>query len=62
MSVKAASVFVVKSAAMRPVILRLETADGLTGIGEATVCYGVGASAAAAMIVEMCERFVLGAG
>lgn len=41
-------------------LLELETDAGLTGIGEAGVAYGIGATAAAEMVKAMCERHVLG--
>jgi galactonate dehydratase len=36
------------------------TADGVTGIGEAAIAYGVGGVAAAAMIQDLLERLVIG--
>lgn len=43
-----------------PVLLRLHTDEGLTGIGEAAMAYGVGRSGAAAMTKNLVESFVLG--
>ena len=45
----------------RPVIVRVGTDDGITGLGELGMAYGIGAPAGAAMIVELAERFALGA-
>ena len=60
MLVTAANIFVVPSGNRRPVILEIETSDGLTGIGEAGVAYGIGNTAAAEMVKAMCERHVIG--
>ena len=44
----------------RPVFARVHTDDGITGLGEVGLAYGVGGSAAAPMVRELGERFVLG--
>src|SRR5215467_15987321 len=43
-----------------PVIVELRTDQGVTGIGDAAVAYGTGAQAAAAMIKELVQQFVIG--
>lgn len=43
-----------------PLILRLWTDEGICGLGEAAMAYGIGASGAAAVIEEMLRRIVLG--
>jgi galactonate dehydratase len=43
-----------------PVVVQLITDEGITGLGEAAVAYGTGAPAAAAMIKELIENFILG--
>ncbi|WP_244424872.1 mandelate racemase/muconate lactonizing enzyme family protein [Methylobacterium nodulans] len=50
----------VESGGIRPVILEMTTDDGTVGLGEAAVAYGLGGTAAAAMIRELCERCVIG--
>jgi L-alanine-DL-glutamate epimerase-like enolase superfamily enzyme len=45
----------------RPVLVRVGTDDGITGLGELGMAYGIGAPAGATMIAELAERFVLGA-
>ena len=60
MLVTFARIYVVPSGNRRPVLVELGTSDGFTGIGEAGLAYGLGGTAAAAMLREMCERFVLG--
>ena len=44
-----------------PVLVRVTTEDGLTGVGEVALAYGVGHSAGAAATKEIAERFVIGA-
>ncbi|WP_430245313.1 mandelate racemase/muconate lactonizing enzyme family protein [Neorhizobium sp. DAR64861/K0K2] len=44
-----------------PVLLRLETDEGLTGVGEAAMAYGIGRSAAAHMVKNLVESFAMGA-
>jgi len=60
MKITKAEIYVVSSGPVKPVLLELHTDEGLTGIGEAAVAYGLGATAAAAMIKEMVQRDVLG--
>src|SRR5262249_7696314 len=43
-----------------PVLVQIVTDTGLSGVGEAAVAYGTGAPAAAAMVKELAEDFVLG--
>jgi galactonate dehydratase len=43
-----------------PVIVELLTDQGVTGIGDAAVAYGTGAQAAAAIIKELVQQFVIG--
>jgi galactonate dehydratase len=47
--------------AWHPVLLRLHTDEGVTGVGEAAMAYGVGRSGAAAMTKNLVESFALGA-
>jgi galactonate dehydratase len=43
-----------------PVLVQIFTDAGISGVGEAAVAYGAGAPAAAAMVQELAEGFVLG--
>jgi L-alanine-DL-glutamate epimerase-like enolase superfamily enzyme len=43
-----------------PVVVRIHTDEGVSGIGEAGLAYGSGHSGAAAMLAELGERFLLG--
>ena len=60
MTVKEANIYVVETGGLRPIIVELMTNEGITGIGEAAVGFGIGCRAAAAMIAELTEAFVLG--
>jgi galactonate dehydratase len=61
MRVASARVYLIEIDGRRPVILEVTTDEGVTGLGEAAVAYGAGATAAAAMVKELAERFLLGA-
>jgi galactonate dehydratase len=60
MKVVSARVYLIEIAGRRPVILQAMTDEGISGVGEAAVAYGVGATAAAEMVKELAERFVVG--
>ncbi len=61
MKITGAEIFVVHVDGRHPIILRLRTDEGVTGLGEAAIAYGVGATAAAGMIRDLVERLILGA-
>lgn len=60
MKVTSATIYHVKGEGLKPVIVRLETDADIVGLGEAAPSYGVGGTAAAGMIKDLCERFVVG--
>lgn len=60
MKVKEVSVYVVETGKFRPVIVEVVTDEGIRGVGEAAVGFGVGCYATAKMVSELAERFVLG--
>jgi galactonate dehydratase len=60
MKVTGAKIYRIDIDGRRPILLQLFTDEGVTGLGEAAVAYGVGNSAAAAMVQDLVERFVLG--
>lgn len=47
--------------AMHPVILRLATDEGITGVGEVSMAGGIGQTGAAGMLKDMVESFAIGA-
>ncbi|MBD2837827.1 mandelate racemase/muconate lactonizing enzyme family protein [Pseudomonas sp. JM0905a] len=60
MKITSAKVFLVESGYVKPIIVELTTDEGITGIGEAAIAYGLGATAAAGMIKDLCERLIVG--
>jgi galactonate dehydratase len=58
MKLKTANIYLVQSGGIRPVLLELITDDGVTGLGEAGLAYGLGGLAAASMLKEMIERYL----
>jgi len=53
-------IYTVKGSKLHPIIVELLTADGITGVGEAAIAYGIGGTAAASMIKDLLERLVIG--
>src|SRR5256885_16588452 len=47
MKIHSANVYLVNAGRLHPVIVELFTDEGITGIGEAAIAYGVGGTAAA---------------
>jgi len=43
-----------------PILVQLLTDQGVTGVGDAAVAYGIGAASTAAMIKELVQQFVVG--
>jgi len=60
MKITAANIFTPVIDGRSPVILEIETDAGISGLGEAALAYGSGAPAAAALIGEFMQRFVIG--
>jgi galactonate dehydratase len=60
MKVSKADIYIVRSGNIQPVIVELTTDDGITGIGEANIAYGVGQTATAGMVQDFCDRIVIG--
>jgi len=54
-------IFIVEIGGRHPVLIEVQTDAGLTGVGEAGFAYGTGATAAAGMIKDLAEGFLLGA-
>jgi galactonate dehydratase len=53
-------VYLVSVGGRHPVLARVLTDDGTSGVGEAAIAYGVGATAAAGMIKDLAQEFLLG--
>ncbi|MBL0406165.1 mandelate racemase/muconate lactonizing enzyme family protein [Microvirga aerilata] len=60
MKIKSVRIYLIESGGIRPVIVEISTGEGITGLGEAAVAYGAGATAAAGMLKDLSERYVVG--
>jgi len=60
MKIVAVKIYLIDIDGRRPVVAQLITDTGLSGIGDAAVAYGAGATAAAGMVKDLAELFVLG--
>lgn len=60
MRIAKVDIYLVRSGRLHPVIVEITTDEGLAGIGEAAIAYGVGGTAAAGMVKDLAERFVVG--
>lgn len=60
MQVVEARIYLVEVGGRRPVIVQVLTDEGISGVGEAAIAYGAGATAAAGMIKDLAEGFLLG--
>jgi len=60
MKINEIKIYQVSIGGRNPVIMQIITDAGISGVGEAAVAYGTGAPAAAAMVKELAENFVLG--
>lgn len=60
MKLTKATVYLCKIGGRHPVLLELETDDGITGVGEAAVAYGTGGTAAAGMVKDLVEQYLPG--
>ena len=60
MKIEQADIYLVPTGNRRAVLVELTSGDGITGVGEAGVAYGIGHRAAAEMLRGMIEAHVLG--
>ncbi len=62
MKITEVEIFDVKlRAGWNPVILRVHTDEGISGVGEVALAYGVGSAAGVGMARDLAERFLIGA-
>jgi galactonate dehydratase len=61
MKVAEVKIYIVKVGGRHPVLVEVATDEGVSGVGEAAVAYGSGVTAAAGMIKDLAEEFLLGA-
>jgi galactonate dehydratase len=60
MKVATVNIYLVTTGKLHPVVVELVTDEGISGIGEAAIAYGLGGTAAAGMIKDLSERMILG--
>jgi galactonate dehydratase len=60
MKVVEARIYLVEIGGRRPVVVQVLTDEGISGVGEAAIAYGAGATAAAGMVKDLAEGFLLG--
>jgi len=60
MKLTSAGIYIARIDGRHPVIVELRTDEGVTGLGEAAIAYGVGETAAAGMIKDLFEHIVRG--
>jgi len=60
MKIVAARIYLIDIDGRRPVLVELLTDEGISGVGDASVAYGASATAAAGMVKDLAEAFVLG--
>lgn len=58
--IERANIYIVRIDGRHPVIVELITNEGIAGLGEVAMAYGVGETAAAGMIEDLMEHIVLG--
>jgi galactonate dehydratase len=60
LKITAVKVYLIQVGGRHPVVAQVLTDGGVSGVGEAAVAYGTGATAAAGMIKDLAEEFLLG--
>ncbi|MBB4096036.1 mandelate racemase/muconate lactonizing enzyme family protein [Brucella pecoris] len=60
MKITSVNVYYVRGQGLKPVLVQVHTDEGISGLGEAAISYGSGGTAAAGMITDLSERFLLG--
>jgi galactonate dehydratase len=60
MKIVKARIYLIRIAGRHPVLVELITDQGLSGVGDAAIAYGTGATAAAGMIKDLVEEMILG--
>ncbi|MGE5549681.1 MAG: mandelate racemase/muconate lactonizing enzyme family protein [Bacteroidota bacterium] len=60
MKVTEAKIYLVEIGGRHPVLVKVLTDEGISGVGEAAIAYGLGKTAAAGMIKDLAEEILLG--
>lgn len=60
MKIREVKIYCTVTGRLRPVVIEILTDEGITGVGEAGVAYGLGQTAAAGMIKDIAGRMLIG--
>lgn len=60
MKIISAKIYLLRIGTLRPVLVQLFTDEGLVGVGEAAIAYGIGSTAAAGMVKDLIDCLLLG--
>ncbi len=60
MKIASVNVYYVRGEGLKPVLVKIQTDEGISGLGEAAISYGSGGTAVAGMIKDLSERFCWG--
>jgi galactonate dehydratase len=58
MKIVHANVYLITAGKLHPVLVEVITDEGITGVGEAAVAYGIGGTAAAGMVKDLMARII----
>jgi galactonate dehydratase len=60
MKITGARIYLVNVGSLHPVLIEILTDEGITGVGDAAVAYGIGGTAAAGMMKDLVQSMLLG--
>lgn len=60
MKINAVNIYLVRAGNLHPVLVEIACDEGVTGIGEAAIAYGLGGTATAGMVKDLAERLIVG--
>src|SRR6516164_9062030 len=60
MKIARVKIYLIAGGKLHPVIVEIVTDEGVSGIGEAAIAYGLGGTAAAGMVKDLSERMLIG--
>lgn len=60
MKLISAKIYLLRIGTLHPVLVQLFTDEGLVGVGEAAIAYGIGGTAAAGMVKDLIDSLLLG--
>src|SRR5262249_8020192 len=60
MKIARVKIYLIAGGKLHPVIVEIVTDEGVSGIGEAAIAYGLGGTATAGMVKDLSERMLIG--